>query len=314
MEVPRTISRRNALEAGFTGRELSRRPWQRVCRGQYLSAVDIGEMTTEQRHLVLTDAVAAGSSSAAVVSHISAAVVHGLPVWSIPLARVHLTRNRRTGARTGKRVMMHAASIESDEVVQIGDLRVTTVARTIVDLARTVPFEQAVVVGDAALRLGHTSSAELAEQLLRANGRPGCPAARRVIDFLDGRAESPGESRSRVVLCTAGLPAPELQSTVLDVNGGFVARVDFLFPTLGVIGEFDGMIKYRNNFRHGSSESTVIAEKLSADALRALGWAVVRWTWPDLDTPDRWLTRLARAAAFAHRIHRAGTWRPTERE
>jgi hypothetical protein len=209
--------------------------------------------------------------------------------------------------------MMHAASIEPDEVVQIGDLRVTTVARTIADLARTVPFEQAVVVGDGALRLGHTSRAELAEQLLRANGRPGCPAARRVIDFLDGRAESPGESRSRVVLCTAGLPTPELQPTILDVNGGFVARVDFLFPALGVIGEFDGMIKYRNNSRPGWPESIVIAEKLREDALRALGWAVVRWTWPDLDTPDRWLTRLAQAAAFAHRIRRAGTWRPTER-
>ncbi|WP_433710685.1 hypothetical protein ACQP2U_30880 [Nocardia sp. CA-084685] len=313
MDVPRTISRRNALKAGFTGRELGRRPWRRMCRGQYLSAADIGELTTEQRHLVLTGAVAAGSSSAAVVSHVSAAVVHGLPVWSIPLARVHLTRDRRTGARKGSRVMMHAASIEPDEVVQIGDLRVTTVARTIVDLARTVPFEQAVVVGDGALRLGRTSRAELAEQLLRARGRPGCPAARRVIDFLDGRAESPGESRSRVVLCTAGLPTPELQPTILDINGGFVARVDFLFPALGVIGEFDGMIKYHNNSRPGSPESIVIAEKLREDALRALGWAVVRWTWPDLDTPDRWLTRLAQAAAFAHRIRRAGTWRPTER-
>lgn len=261
---------------------------------------------------MLTGAVAAGSSSAAVVSHISAAVVHDLPVWSIPLARVHLTRNRRTGARTGTRVMMHAASIESDEVVRIGDLRVTTVARTIVDLARTVPFEQAVVVGDAAMRLRRTTRAELAEQLVRANGRPGCPAARRVIEFLDGRAESPGESRSRVVLRNAGLPAPELQSTILDINGGYVARVDFLFPTLGVIGEFDGMVKYRNN-SHGSPESIVIAEKRREDALRALGWTIVRWTWPDLDTPASWLTRLARSAAVAHRTRRAGTWHPAAR-
>ncbi|MFX0576684.1 hypothetical protein [Nocardia nepalensis] len=270
-------------------------------------------MSTEQRHLVLTGAVAAGSSSAAVVSHISAAVVHGLPVWSIPLARVHLTRDRRTGARTGARVMVHATSIESDEVVQIGDMRVTNVARTVVDLARSVPFEQAVVVGDAALRLERTTRAELAEQLLRANGRPGCPAARRVVEFLDGRAESPGESRSRVVLRTAGLPAPELQSTILDTTGGFVARVDFLFPTLGVIGEFDGMVKYRKDFQRGGPESIVIAEKLREDALRALGWIVVRWTWPDLNTPDRWLTRLARAANIAHRTHRGGTWRSAER-
>ncbi|MEV5838102.1 hypothetical protein [Nocardia sp. NPDC052112] len=87
-----------------------------------------------------------------------------------------------------------------------------------------------------------------------------------------------------------------------------------MFPTLGVIGEFDGMVKCRNNSRHGSTASVVIAEKLREDALRALGWIVVRWTWPDLDTPDRWLTRLTRAAAFAHRTPRSGAWHPAERE
>ncbi|WP_433202283.1 hypothetical protein ACQP1G_11935 [Nocardia sp. CA-107356] len=311
MDLPKTISRQAALRAGFAGRELGGRAWQRVCRGQYVNACDVGELNAAQRHLILTRAVAAGASSAAVVSHVSAAIVHGLPEWFIPLTRVHLTRNRRTGARIGPRIVVHAALTEPDEVVPIGELRVTTVARTIIDLARTVPFEQAVVVGDAALRLGRTSRAELADQLMRATGRPGCPAARRVIEFLDGRSESPGESRSRVVLHTAGFPAPELQPTIVGAAGEFVARVDFLFPALGVIGEFDGMVEYRDG-AHRSAESVVIADQIREDALRALGWMVVRWIWSDLDNPERWLTRLTRAADIAHHTHRAGTWLPTE--
>ncbi|MET8874657.1 hypothetical protein [Nocardia sp. NPDC004604] len=309
MDLPKTISRQAALQAGVAGRELRGRSWHRICRGHYVNTGDVGELNAAQRHSVLTGAVAAGASSAAVVSHVSAAVAHGLPVWFVPLTRVHLTRNRKTGARIGPRVVVHAASTEPDEIVRIGDLRVTAVARTIIDLARTVPFEQAVVIGDAALRLGRTSRAELAEQLMRSSGRPGCPAARRVIEFLDGRAESPGESRSRVALHTCGLPMPELQPTILDVRGTAVSRVDFLFPTLGVVGEFDEMAQRRNNI-HPSAES--VAEKVRDDALRALGWIVVRWCWRDLDNSEPWLTRLTRAADLARRIRRTGSWLAAE--
>ncbi len=273
----------------------------------------MGALSAEQRHLLLIGGVTAGASAAAVVSHVSAAVAHGLPIWALPLTRVHMTRNRASGARTGPRIVVHATSVEPDEVVQVGDLRVTTVARTVIDLARTVPFEQAVVIGDAALHHAATTRSELAQQLSRAAGRPGCPAARRVVEFLDGRAESPGESRSRIGLCAFGFPAPELQPTILDADGTFVARVDFLFPTLGVVGEFDGMVKYRSNIQHGSAESTVIAEKIREDALRALGWIVIRWIWRDLDRQDRWRTRLARAADLARNHPRIGTWHPVQR-
>ncbi|WP_433683771.1 hypothetical protein [Nocardia sp. CA-119907] len=313
MKVPRTISRHAALEAGLAAHELSGPGWQRICRGRYARAVDVGGLSAEQRHLLLIGAVAAGASSAAVVSHVSAAVAHGLPIWSLPLTRVHMTRNRASGARIGPRIVVHATSTEPDEVVQVGDFRVTTMARTVIDLARTVPFEQAVVIGDAALRFERTTRSELAQQLSRSAGRPGCPAARRVVEFLDGRAESPGESRSRAALRAFGFPAPELQPTIVDAEGAFVARVDFLFPTLGVVGEFDGMVKYRSNTPSGTPESAVIAEKIREDALRALGWIVIRWIWRDLDTTDRWRTRLTRAADLARPYPRSGTWHPTAR-
>jgi hypothetical protein len=250
------------------------------------------------RHLVAVLAAVAASSSEAVVSHVSAAVVHGLPVWGIPLGMVHLTRDRRGGGRSRAGRVLHAGSIEPDEVIAVDGVPVTTVARTVVDLARTLDFEKAVAVGDTALHLRKTTEAELAEQLARAAGRPGCPAARHIIAFLDGRSESVGESRSRVHLRASGLPMPQVQAKIRTASGSPLGRVDFLWPDVGLVGEFDGMAKYREKELRGDRtiDEVVMAEKSREDALRAQGLLVVRWTWPDLDQPERWLPALRRAA------------------
>ncbi|MEV0295712.1 hypothetical protein [Nocardia sp. NPDC050710] len=314
MDRPVPISRGDALVAGFTDRELHGAAWRRVRRGSYIEAEGAAELTAEERHLVLTNAVVQASSPDATVSHVSASIAHGLTMWGVPLSRVHLARDRSTGGRATRQVVLHSMRIDADEIVRVGDLSVTSVARTVIDLARTVPFEQAVVAGDSALRLGKATRAELAEQLARSVGRPGVPAARRVVDFLDGRSESAGESRSRVAMRAVRLPAPELQAHILTPDHQEVARVDFLFPELGVIGEFDGLVKYRAALRGTRSpEDVVIAEKAREDALRALGWIVIRWTWRELETPHEWLTRLTRAAQIAHPTTRIGTWIPAPR-
>lgn len=160
--------------------------------------------------------------------------------------------------------------------------------------------------------MGLTTLAELRAHLQRAQhwNRPGRKAAERVIGFVDGRSDSPGESRSRVAIERGGLPKPELQAAVYDDAGEFVARVDFLFANLGVIGEFDGMIKYQKELRGSlSPEEVVIAEKVREDKLRALGWVVVRWTWDDLDDPERLLARILAAVRAARGVHVRGSWR-----
>ncbi|MFI7003878.1 hypothetical protein [Nocardia sp. NPDC050175] len=313
MDVPHVMSRASALQDGYTDREL-RAAWQRVRRGYYLDAEGAADLTVAQQHLARADAVAQASSPDAIISHISAAVAHGLDVWAAPLTRVHLLRNRSTGGRTTRQLMLHSMRIGPDEVVRIRGRQVTGVARTVLDLARTLPFEQAVVVGDSALRLGKTTRAELIAQLARYPG-PGTPAARRVVDFVDGRSESPGESRSRVALHAAHFPRPELQARIVTPDQRFVARVDFLFPEVGVVGEFDGLLKYRSHLRGSQApEDIVIAEKAREDALRALGWLVVRWTWRELGT-STWLTRLTQAARIARSARRTGYWHsePTDR-
>ena len=213
----------------------------------------------------------------AVVSHASAAVLHGLALWDCPLDRVHVTRSRSSGGRRTRLLHVHAALLCPDEVVEVGGIPVTSVARTVVDLARWLPFEPAVVSADAALSCRLVSPGELAEAVARAAGRTGNPDARRVVAFADGRAESVGETRSRVAIRRAGLPAPVLQYRVGP------HRTDFGWPGSRTVGEFDGKVEYGRLLRAGQEPgAAVFAEKRREDELRDHGEQVVRWVWDEL--------------------------------
>ena len=107
------------------------------------------------------------------------------------------------------------------------------------------------------------------------------PAARRAAAFADGRSESVGESRSRVAIALAGLPAPTLQWPVR--LGGSTAYTDFGWARQRTVGEFDGKVKYGRLLEPGQDVGEVVyAEKLREDAIRDEDWRVVRWTWVDL--------------------------------
>jgi hypothetical protein len=172
---------------------------------------------------------------------------------------------------------------------------VTSLARTVVDLARTQPYEQAVAVADRGLALG-ADLAELAECLDQARSWQGARQARRAIYFADRRSESVGESFSRVQMVRLGLPPPELQYEISDDDGILIARCDFAWPDRRTVGEFDGRIKYGRLRRPGESvEDAVHREKLREDAVRDQGWQLARWIWTDLSRPQVIQDRLRRA-------------------
>ena len=284
MDVPEVVLRSSLRAAGFPDHEVERLVGSGkltpVRRGSYV----VGGLPdeAERLHAVRVQAAVDHLAGAAVVSHASAAVLHGLPVWGIRLNRVSATRSRRSGGRKGALVHVRTAPLAPHEVVVAAGVEVTSVARTVVDIARTTPFEQAVAVADAALHAGLVDSDELGAALERATRWPGSPAARRVLAFADGRSESVGESRSRVAIAQAGLPQPVLQWQVLGRNG-WVADVDFGWPTLRTVGEFDGRIKYGRLLKPGQDVGDVVyAEKRREDAIRDEDLGVVRWCWEDL--------------------------------
>ena len=205
---------------------------------------------------------------------------------------MHATRNRASGARCSGVVHLHAAVLLPDEVTVVGGLPVTSAARTVADLGRTLPFEVALVPADGALFRRLVTPDALAEAVARGARRPRNGAARRVVAFADGQAESPGETRSRVAIRRAGLPAPVLQYPV----GGL--RCDFGWEEHRTVAEFDGKIKYGRCLRPGQSPGdAVFAEKVREDAVRDRGLQVVRWIWAELDPFDAPVARLRRAFA-----------------
>jgi hypothetical protein len=288
------------LAAGITDDELRRLRAQRrltaLRPGAYVPSDDARLADAIARHALAARAAAHALTSDAVMSHASAAVLHGLTLWDVPLGRVHLTRDRATGGRCTALRHVHTAGLDDSEVTEVDGIAVTTVDRTLADLARTLPFEPALVVADAALHRHWTTSAAFVDAVARAAGRRGSPRARRVAEAADLRSESVGETRSRIAIARAGLPAPTLQYEVPEIG----ARTDFYWPEFRTVGEFDGKIKYGRALRPGQSASDVVyAEKRREDALRDLGFKVVRWYWDELHPFDEVAARIRRAFARA---------------
>lgn len=273
------------LTTGYTERQLrglrQRGALSLIRRGTYL--VGPPPDTEVERHRLAARATMEQLDLAAVLSHASAAVWHGLPVWHVPLQRVQVVKARSSGGRRHPTVHLYTAPLRPDEIVFVDGVPVTDPARTVVDLARVASFESGVVTADAALALGAVGEDDLRRAVARCAGWPGAPRARQVVAFADGRSESVGESRSRVAMARAGLPAPIPQWPVRDGHGQMIGRVDFWWPEWHTVGEFDGRIKYGGSLRPGRSPGDVVfAEKRREDALRAENLTVVRWTWHDI--------------------------------
>lgn len=186
-------------------------------------------------------------------------------------------------------VHVRPATLPVADVTVLDCLPVTTIERTVVDLARELSRRDAVMVADSALRRGASADRmrEIADECrVWRGGRQ----ALEVVAFADGRAESAAESLARYVLAKHGLPAPELQVELSDA-AGLIGRVDMLFRDLRTIVEIDGKVKYT-----GQDSDVLWREKRREDRLREAGWEVVRVTWTQLVSAPREVVARIRAA------------------
>lgn len=285
------ISRAALLADGFTNTDIqrlcARGQLRRVTNGNYTSAEVHAAADESGRHRLAAIARLRAHSPETAVSHVSAAVVHNFDMWDTALDRVHLTRNGGKGARSSG-LHVHTSSLHPDDVVERNGIRVTGVGRTIVDCGRILDLDHAVVLGDSALRKADVTGEQLRAAMARCSGFDGIGAARRAIARMNGGSESPGESLSRLRMQDAGMPDPVLQQVIRSTVTGFRARVDFYWKRWRIVGEFDGMFKYDRG-------ESAAAEKLREDALRDLGFEVIRWTWKDLWHFDRVVDKFERA-------------------
>lgn len=308
----RAVANAQGMDDHQLHRMVVARQLQRLRHGAYVDPTDVADMFPAEKHRLRIEATARALRRPAVVSHVSAAILHGLPVWAMDLGRAHFTRNQTAGGFTTRWLRMHAAALSEREIDVVSGLAVTSVVRTVADLARSEPFEQAVVSGDGALNQARATPSELVEAVAEFRGRRGFPAATRAITFMDERSESAGESRSRVIMQRLGLPVPQLQRVVRH-RRRHLGRVDFCMDQHGVVGEFDGLGKYQRGRRPGESAGDVVVrEKQREDAIRQTGAVVVRWVWHELDTPWVIRARFDEAFALARRLPDPDWDRPTD--
>ena len=163
----------------------------------------------------------------------------------------------------------------------IGQTRSVIPALAVIGCAMACGIQSGVVAADAALAGAKTTPEELTHWLEQLSRRPHLGWARQSVRLADARSESPGESRTRVILTGLGYTDLEPQARVKD-GRRVVARVDLMVRGVLVV-EFDGAVKYEG----APGRDALVAEKKREDLLRELGFGVVRLVWSDLGDPTR---------------------------
>ncbi|BDZ50084.1 CTP synthase [Frondihabitans sucicola] len=287
----------SAFDDTAVRRAHSRGELVRLAPGRYVRADVWSSLGAADREILRIVAVVSCLRTPVVVSHASAAALWGLPRLGPAPKLVDVIDPAATAAWNGRYVRHHRGELPEHDVRSRYGLDVTAPARTAIDVARQATFRSAVTGLDHGLRVGLFTRDDLVARLVADPADSRRVKARRAVDFADPRADSPGESLSRVVMQETGFESPELQWSFRSRGGR--ADVDFWWPGVGIVGEFDGEVKYRDRSLRGdrSAEQVVIDEKNRENRIRARPEVrgFMRWTWRDAVTPGA-LERLLRAA------------------
>ncbi|WP_148613570.1 type IV toxin-antitoxin system AbiEi family antitoxin domain-containing protein [Nocardioides rubriscoriae] len=294
------LLRREAIELGIDDNALRRlvdcgtlvrlRQGAYCLRSVFLAADDA------ERHRLLARAVMRLYGDHVALSHASSVVMQRGPDFGLDLSSVHLT-HFAGGGRKGSRVVHHLGETRVGDVRRQHDFWLTVPARAVVEVACTDGTEAALVQANHFLHQGAMTVDELHLQVATTDRWPGSLHHHPLLLLASAKSESVGETRSDLLFWRNGLPRPELQYEVTFPDGTFAARVDFAWPALRVIVEFDGRQKYHRFRQPGESiEQMVEREKRREDLIRELtGWTVIRLVWADLDLPQRTVARIRRA-------------------
>lgn len=198
-----------------------------------------------------------------VVAGRAAAALHGAK-WidaSTPVDMIGRNRRPQRG------VTVRAERIEPDEIMLINGLRVTTPARTALDLGRHLPRDIAVAHLDAlaaATGVPASAASALIERYPRARG---IRRATTSLALMDGGAQSPRETWLRLLLIDAGLPRPRTQIEVSDgINRAFI-DMGYDEPKVGL--DYEGA-------HHSTRRDTYVYDIGRAEMIEREGWVDIK--------------------------------------
>jgi very-short-patch-repair endonuclease len=284
----------HGLDGHALGRLVRAGTCLRLTRGWYAVAPP-EQPSAEARHVLTATALGRAYAGRAVASHHTAVLLHGLPTYAVDVDTVHLTcLPRQSGARSPNPSQRRRGLVVHRPVPGVapsGPQVAPSVTLTVplgIALVQTGLVhgpEAALVAADAALGRGLVTAVRLAGAVDALAGHPGVAAVRVALHAADGRHESPGETRTAYLLRSLGF---DLEPQVELAVEGRRYRADFRVRGTRVLVEFDGAIKY-------SDPRALFEEKQREDALRRVGWVVVRVVWSDLADVGRLRRRLQQA-------------------
>jgi hypothetical protein len=267
-----------ARREGLTRRQLRSSVWRPLGGGLYAWAgLDDGPalaLAAIQRRL----------PAEAAFSGPTAAWLHGLDLPPCDPIEVTIPDGCGVSARAG--LTVRRAALRDGEVVQRRGIRATSALRTVVDLSHRLPLIEAVVAADMALHKRLLDLGQIRACIAAHRGRKGIIDLRRVAELAEPAAESPMETRLRLLLVLAGLPRPEAQVPLYDAEGHFLARPDLYYRAARLCVEYDG----------SSHRERLVEDNRRQNALVNAGFRLLRFTAADvLRTPSP-LVQQVRAA------------------
>ena len=234
------------------------------------------------------------------LSHQSAALLWGLPLTRSNQSKVEAIMPTRS-LSTAKRVIRRRA-VDPDDFTTVDGIRVTTVARTLLDVALDHPMDVSVPMIDHALRARLVDPATLDAMAEGIRGSRGAKLARAAFALADAARESPAESICAVRFHEHGIEGFEPQISFRIDADGTIARVDFFHREALVVVEVNGEIKYSDG---DPGAARARQERTREFRLRNLGHHVFQLGWADLFRPD-----MFREIAWAVRTRSSGQSHP----
>ncbi|MFN3602090.1 MAG: DUF559 domain-containing protein [Dietzia sp.] len=239
---------------------------------------------------ILVRAATLWAPSGSVVCGMAAAHLHG-ERWYAPESITRQVEMYGLGtphAPVGVRLRRLRSPLPPGQLTTRHGMQVTAVARTAIDVARwDDDDERAIAKVDALCNRTGTDVSDVSSLASQLSGVRGLPRVRSLLGYCDRRADSPPETRLRLILWRSELPDPEVQVTIYSEHGVIVTTADFGYSRDKVAIFYDGRV-------HSSRSTWERDSRINAE-LAEVGWQVVRITAQMLRNPAA-VVRQIRAA------------------
>jgi very-short-patch-repair endonuclease len=267
-----------AARAGLSWKQLQGASWRRLDTGMYVWA------GLADSPLLSLAAICRRLPAAAAFSGRTAGWLHGLDLSPCNPVEVSVPPTCGVSIRSG--VSIHRTELLDSEITNRRGLPATSALRTLADLAGRSTLTEAVVIADMALHASLVRLHELRTYSATHQRRRGVAQLRRIAEFAEPAAESPMETRLRMLLVLSGLPRPQVQVSLHDERQRFVGRVDLYYPEQRLAVEYDG----------GIHRDKLVDDDRRQNRLLDAGYLLLRFTAGDVLRQPASVVGLVRSA------------------